>query len=296
MDPERGDGGDPQWACPLGEVFHARGGNCRLLFGHARAFTLVELLVVIAIIGLLMAILLPALQRVRKQAKGVVCMSNLRQWGVVLSMYKNEHDGRFFLSSRFFGMSASSAWPYQLRQYRPDSNDLLLCPAADRHEVRLDASEANRVFRDSLGSTSTAWKIRTRRPELTFSGSYGFNSGLISFYEREFRGGNNHYSSKAQRPYMLDCIFTNADPMDFDEPPPYEDAVSPFPDMSYFCIDRHGGGIEGLFLDSSARKVGLKELWTLRWNAISRGDGPFTKAGGVRPEDWPEWMRKFKEY
>ena len=66
--------------------------------------------------------------------------------------------------------------------------------------------------------------------------------------------------------------------------------------MSYFCIDRHSGGINGMFLDSSVRKVGLKELWTLKWNFISRGDGPLTKAGGVKPEDWPQWMRKFKDY
>jgi prepilin-type N-terminal cleavage/methylation domain-containing protein/prepilin-type processing-associated H-X9-DG protein len=266
--------------------------------GTRRAFTLIELLVVISVIVLLMALLLPALQKARRQGKTTFCQINLHQWGIAFIAYTNDHAGRL---PDHFPMGASNhVWPYALRSYFSDTNDALLCPEAPspwlRPDNRYSTSGATQRI---LGSTAAAWEYRFElgnMPKAHFVGSYGMSRHLHhSVLHRRVRGPI--WNSV---PVLLDCVFMDGHGWPFSRPPEFEDDISGPGDMKYFCINRHDGGINSLFLDWSARKVGLKELWTFRWDphysASMLNHSPWTKAGGAQPEDWPKWMRRFKEY
>jgi prepilin-type N-terminal cleavage/methylation domain-containing protein/prepilin-type processing-associated H-X9-DG protein len=79
-------------------------------------FTLVELLVVISIIALLLAVLMPALSKVREQGKAVVCSSRLRQLGLACELYRQAYNNNFFPSYTGSQAWASSAQGAELQR------------------------------------------------------------------------------------------------------------------------------------------------------------------------------------
>ena len=86
---------------------------------HTRGFTLIELLTVIAIVGILVALLIPVVNRVRESAKNSRCVSNLRQFGVVIQAYAADNRG-YLPPTGFVGIS-----PHYNRDQRNIHNHLL---------------------------------------------------------------------------------------------------------------------------------------------------------------------------
>jgi len=235
----------------------------------------------------------------RRRAKEMVCLSNLHQWGRIFSIYTNDNNGYFPRRTNFYGR-----WINVLINYYASTEKVCLCPQAKKI--------ANTDMITGInwwGSTFVSWgKVPSWSAEhLTggIYGSYGINGYVY------VPGNDPLYGKPASRfwrmpavkganniPLFLDCYYWCGWPHETDIPPLYENWQdrSDANTMNRFCLNRHSGGINAVFLDLSTRKVGLKELWTLKWHRTFNTEGPWTLAGGVWPSDWPEWMRNFRDY
>lgn len=254
-------------------------------------FTLIELLVVIAIIALLMSILMPALGRVRKQARSVACQSNLKQWGTIWAMYTDDNNGLFPTRK-----SRSGRWIDVLFDYYYREPKIRCCPIA-RKIAFPQYPPGGSATLEIGGDATTSWgrlSENSGRPAGTW-GSYGINGWVYVAGEDPLYGKPAKFFWKtpnvkgaSEIPLFLDCWFWCGWPDDTDTPPAFDGQrwAGDENAMNRFCINRHEQGINGAFLDYTVKKVWLKELWRVRWSQR------FNVNAG--PPTWPDWMKNFK--
>jgi hypothetical protein len=141
------------------------------------------------------------------------------------------------------------------------------------------------------------------RPDGTYEpagtwGSYGINHWLYVAAQDPLYGqaardywGTVNVKGSHNIPLFLDCWFWCGGPENDDVPPQFDGhrMTGHTNSMNRFCINRHQQGINGIFLDYSARKVWLKELWRLKW-----GRNFSTSALLPNWETEAPWMADFK--
>ncbi len=265
-----------------------------------KGFTLIELLVVISIIALLLSILMPSLNRVKKQAQQVVCQSNLRQLSTAYMMYlednENKYPTAYYFVKTIGDTELANCWYTATQPYLSGEKEIYLCPSAKKPESS-----------DGSGHPYAAFDASYFHEDLPLF-SYGHNDWVLSGWLGE---PDSYPSSTAESlawktnmvkrsykvPVLGDASYPIATDVWFYPAPPrpprfkgdhgWKDTTSRLDQLKRFCLDRHNLGVNWTFMDNSVRKVGLKELWKIefhkRWNRKNVDVDEYV--------EWPAWMR-----
>ena len=190
-------------------------------------FTLIELLVVIAVIGLLMAVLTPALKKAKMGAKKILCKANLHQWGIAVNSYAESENER--LPRQDMGPSGMNAWDvsnkflsYDLRgtfgfwedgindpqpcamyDYGIDQEEFIWCPLLPEKEYNLAKTWCTRVGPNTynLWLGYSWWVPRgadqnndgVKEPAELFPWDYNISPKRISWPQKTFSKSISNY-------------------------------------------------------------------------------------------------------
>ena len=226
----------------------------------------------------------------RKRAKAMVCLSNLRQWGNIFQAYTNDNNGYFWHGPCTWEPGVGTTrWLNRLRPYYGDNNDLRLCPEATNFNKRnpfkalkWTAPSQRYVLHNDYWSYGINWWICDAEEN---EAGHSFCEGTL-FSQHWWR--TPYVAGADGIPAFLGAGYYGSWPENTDPPQATENANIWAGGIGVYNMNRHQGHVNGLFLDFSARKIGLKELWTLKWHRNEDTHGC--------PPIWPTWMQDFPEY
>jgi prepilin-type N-terminal cleavage/methylation domain-containing protein len=261
-------------------------------------FTLIELLVVIAVIGILAALLLPALSAAKTKGRDVQCVNNLRQLVLAGTLYSTDFDKTVAYADDLGKPKGGDIWLAQLSKDYAHVDAVRLCPLASQV-----ASNTYWYAKDM----NSAWRFPSLvDPNKIYTGSYAMNGWLYTglpdpdgYFFKKF-SAVQHPSTT---PFFCDSIWADVWPDDKSGPAIDLTRGAVTPDIGRITIARHGispgnvprnmtrtaplpGFINLSFMDGHSARAPLKSLWGFSWHVNYIPPRSRPPAVG-QPPPWP---------
>jgi hypothetical protein len=246
----------------------------------------------------------------RKHAKDIVCQVNLHRLYLAMYEFADDNEGGLWTGYDWTNQAESRWWMTALKDYHGEMDEIRLCPTTKIRWQEDGVTPGPGYGKEPFAAWGhNSWLdaiSRAQGYENCDYGSYGVNGWIEDRPDHltdpttkpKYWRNINTIDNADIVPFMLDAQWIDCWPEPSYAPPATENEnwTSGVSQMTRIVQNRHEEAENCAFMDGTVRKVGLKELWTLKWHRLYNTEGMYTTAGGVTPGMWPEWMRDMQDY
>jgi hypothetical protein len=210
--------------------------------------------------------------------------------GYAFTMYTEDNNGHFHHEA---GSDPRHSWIPAMRPYYSHEPKIRVCPTTTR------------FYSDGVTGPFVGWGVYGEGtlpdvPDFAIEGDYG-SFGLNAWVANDTGGIHTDRNWRTVRirggyrvPVFVDSQWVDGLPLVTNAPPEFDGQCHwdwTTNALRSFCVNRHNGFVNSVFMDTSVRPVGLKELWELDWHRQWARDRAM-----ARTPAWPEWMKNFRDY